>query len=75
MGLIFKSVRTRFLTCACCNGHAGRWQQWHNQDTGFGLCARCADWIHRRGMDAATLTQTYGKAGIHREAAAFEKGA
>lgn len=39
---------TRELTCACCGGEAGKFEQWFNQDTGFGICRRCFDWIEQR---------------------------
>ena len=32
------------MRCACCDGWCyGR--QWHNRDTGFGLCGDCATWL------------------------------
>lgn len=70
--------RPRPLTCACCGGDAGIWQQWHNQDTGFGLCAKCADWITERDArlpaDFRTdLTHHYGRPGYHRAPATHER--
>jgi len=59
----------RGLTCCCCFSHThGR--QWHNRDTGFGLCPRCATWIqtrksHEGPPDAAEMERLYGKPGIH----------
>lgn len=61
--------------CACCGADAGRWQQWHNQDTGYGLCRACADRIAthqpfgRPGElnDPAAFCRTYGLPGIHYE--------
>ena len=40
-----RTGKPRWLRCACCGDDAGKFIQWHNQDDGFGLCARCADWI------------------------------
>lgn len=34
--------------CACCGEDAGRWMQWHNQDTGYGICRSCVDMIMTR---------------------------
>ena len=52
----------KFKTCPCCGGlTSGR--QWPNQDTGFGLCPSCADWIEGRGE--TDMETTYGKRGIH----------
>lgn len=73
MGKHIMPARARALDCACCGGDAGRWQQWFNQDTGFGLCVRCAEWVHGRGMAPDAIVSTYGKPGIHREAASFER--
>lgn len=60
-------MTARYLNCTCCGGSAGRWQQWHNQDTGYGLCARCAAWIAGRGQ-TEDMDRTYGVPGVHREA-------
>ncbi len=54
----------RRLSCACC-GAVTRGRQWHNQDTGYGLCSTCADWITARHMQPEELERTYGKRGIH----------
>ena len=60
---------TRSLTCSCCgNGTTGR--QWHNRDTGYGLCPLCADRLsalpHIGGEDTATyMLDCYGRAGYH----------
>lgn len=65
--------KPRYLRCACCGSDAGKWQQWPNQDTGFGLCARCADWIIERDLRKpeewrTDMVRTYGQPGVHREA-------
>lgn len=62
----------RDLVCACCGSPAGRWEQWHNQDKGHGLCARCAAWITEREADKphafrTDLVRVYGVPGVHRE--------
>jgi hypothetical protein len=62
---------TRNLTCTCCGAHAGRWEQHWNQDTGYGLCARCRDWIWERnhpGTPQTEFERTYGKPGVNYEA-------
>jgi hypothetical protein len=59
-------VKNRKLRCACCGYDAGTFQQFHNQDTGFGLCGSCATWISERGMSEEELNRTYGKEGVHR---------
>ena len=70
-----KEMAKRELTCACCGESAGQWEQWHNQDTGFGLCRKCADWIAKRMMfgrpdpqgNPLELSKTYGLPGTHLE--------
>lgn len=61
----------RELTCTCCGGSAGRWQQWPNQDTGYGLCPHCRDWIWKRNQPSlphSEFIRTYGKPGVNYEA-------
>lgn len=61
--------------CACCGGNAGNCEQWHNQDTGFGLCRKCADWIAERTVfgrpdplaNPLEFSRTYGLPGTHLE--------
>jgi hypothetical protein len=56
------------LTCACCYGVAvGR--QWHNRDTGYGLCEKFADWLSGRETPE-NMKSYYGIEGIHY----FKKG-
>jgi len=60
--------------CSSCGEGAGIWEQWHNKDTGFGLCAACGYSIPRRTMfgrlteyaDPQEMTRTYGVEGVHR---------
>jgi hypothetical protein len=51
------------LTCCCCYGPA-QGRQWHNRDTGFGLCPKCAAWIATKESPAQML-QSYGKPGYN----------
>ena len=67
-----RTGKPRWLRCACCGDDAGHFNQWHNQDDGFGLCARCADWIiereQRKPEEFRTdMVLTYGEPGKHRE--------
>lgn len=55
---------TRKLICACCGGDAGRWQQWFNRDTGYGLCRKCADRIETRETPAE-FESCYGRPGVN----------
>lgn len=60
----------RGMYCPCC-GARTQGRQWHNQDTGFGLCPKCAEWIpHHRPFDCDPITpeefeRTYGVKGVH----------
>ena len=59
--------------CACCGGVTPPLMQHPNQDTGYALCADCADWIEQRHVvstgsvqeGADYLRQTYGERGVH----------
>lgn len=68
----------RHLTCSCCGGDAGRFKQFHNQDTGYGMCPRCVDDIVERGPEymerhGIDINQTWGMPGVHRAPAAHER--
>lgn len=73
-------MTTTHLECSCCGGDAGRWRQFHNQDAGYGMCARCVDsimargpaYLERHGID---INRTWGLPGVHREPAAHERTA
>lgn len=48
------------LECCCCGGYApGR--QWHNRDTGYGLCADCIDTC----CPDQNVTDSYGHRFVH----------
>ena len=60
-----KPIKT--LTCCCC-GQETLGRQWWNRDTGYGLCAKCAEHISTsRGYkdDPIDFELCYGKKGIH----------
>lgn len=66
----------RRLYCACCGERtADPWVQFWNQDTGHGMCERCADWIvtERHSMTPLEFEKCYGKAGIHRPPAKHDQ--
>lgn len=59
-------AKIRHLACACCDGDAGRFQQWHNRDTGYGVCADCIAWMRRDGRETeAEITDYYGVEGVN----------
>ena len=53
------------LICSCCGQYtSGR--QWWNQDTGYGLCAGCVDWMLARGSDTKEGNEIgYGEIGVY----------
>lgn len=53
----------RRLTCACCDGSAGRWHQHWNRDTGFGACVRCITTERMRGTSEEEILRLYGTEG------------
>ena len=53
------------LTCCCC-GEVTHGRQWYNRDTGYGLCAKCANWIPTRGRETPEdMKENYGIEGVH----------
>lgn len=58
-GFRVKGHDVKILQCACC-GRNALGKQWWNQDTGYGVCARCA-----YDEDQEQVEKMYGKAGEH----------
>ncbi len=52
-----------YMRCCCC-GASTRGRQWHNRDTGYGLCVDCITFCHRN-ESPAEFTRLYGHRGIH----------
>lgn len=51
------------LRCACC-GIETKGRQWHNRDTGYGVCLDCITGM--AGIETPeTLREWYGIAGVH----------
>jgi hypothetical protein len=55
----------RNLTCSCC-GNSTRGRQWHDRDTGYGLCVACIDYCSR-GESPESMRACYGDRGVHYE--------
>lgn len=53
----------RSLTCCCC-GSTTLGRQWHNRDTGFGLCPDCIS-VCSRNTEPADFERNYGVRGVH----------
>ena len=52
------------LYCCVCGEQAGRFKQWWNRDTGYGVCRKCIDWmIATRRTPADEIRQNYGVEG------------
>lgn len=66
-------AQSRHLTCSNCASDAGKWKQWPNQDTGFGVCPDCAEkhavgkWKHPRDP-MGNLVFLYGRPNVHFDA-------
>jgi hypothetical protein len=56
--------RVESLTCCCCGGGA-RGRQWHNRDTGYGMCVPCITYVRKQGMTEAEIKDCYGIEGVH----------
>lgn len=51
------------LTCCVCGNEAiGR--QWHNRDTGYGICPKCAEYVKTKQTPEENQSY-YGIEGIH----------
>ena len=63
----------RHKQCSCCGRDAGIWEQWFNQDKGFGVCADCVRFILNHvpfGREELRTTREqferqHGKPGVH----------
>lgn len=56
----------RNLLCCCCAGRLiGR--QWHNRDTGYGLCVECIPRVSnpRNCPEQGDMERLYGIDGVH----------
>ena len=64
---VTKKPKLKLLTCTHCGNGAGRFEQWWNNDTGFGACRPCIDWVAglRGGMTAEQIKESYGIEGRH----------
>jgi hypothetical protein len=52
------------LICACCGSSAPARHQWHNRDTGYGVCRKCFEAaVVKDGIEQAI--HCYGAPGIH----------
>lgn len=58
-------MTVRSLECCVCGGGAGRWEQYWNRDTGYGVCAKCVGWVKERGASDAEVADLYGKEGVN----------
>ena len=56
------------MNCAVCGAYAGLFQQWHNRDNGYGVCAPCVKWLTNDcKVSAEEIKQDYGIAGVNYE--------
>ena len=46
--------------CSCCGKDAGVWEQWFNQDKGFGICAKCFSWYKTLNYTKHQLQEMFG---------------
>jgi hypothetical protein len=53
------------MECAVCGGDAGRWEQHWNRDTGYGVCAKCVDYVKGKGATDTDILSLYGKEGLN----------
>jgi ribosomal protein S14 len=56
----------RMLECAECGQPTGPYEQYWNQDDGYGVCRRCVNAMLERGADHVDIHEIYGMAFVHR---------
>lgn len=76
--MMMTQQKARHLVCCCCGSDAGRWEQWHNQDKGFGLCGSCAIRIKTKSIDDELrsplgFSRTYGLPGVNFEPTEYQQ--
>lgn len=54
----------RGLYCAVC-GELTRGRQWHNRDTGYGVCVACVEWVRSCQVCEEDIRTYYGDKGVH----------
>jgi len=59
-------MKPTYKKCAVCGASAGRWVQWPNRDTGWGVCMSCIHWLkNERGITDEEVKRDYGVQGVH----------
>ena len=56
--------------CSCCGNDAGVWEQYWNQDKGYGICAKCIEWRKTLGYTKEQLKEMFGINNVHYKGAA-----
>lgn len=60
---VYQLHKVQALECCCCsNIEIGR--QWHNRDTGYGICTSCVEYA-KRGYTPEQFTNVYGLESYH----------
>lgn len=60
-----RAKKVRSLSCCCCGGWIERGRQWHNRDTGYGMCVLCIAYVRKKGMGQAEIEDLYGLEDVH----------
>lgn len=61
---LYKGPTLQTKACCCCGDRTEPQAQWHNRDTGYGLCERCIDYC-ASGETPASFVSCYGNPGVH----------
>lgn len=59
-----KKAVKKVKVCCICGQNAGKWEQWHDRDTGFGICPPCAKKESSRSLPEE-MKSFYGVEGQH----------
>lgn len=52
------------LTCCCCGGDAGKWEQHWNRDDGYGICPACVA-EEKAVLPPEEIESNYGKSNVN----------
>lgn len=55
----------RRLTCNCCDGDAGIFQQHYNRDDGYGICVKCVELARADGVWEEEIESLFGVEGVN----------
>jgi hypothetical protein len=59
-----ETKKLKVFDCCCCSQPAYGYEQWHNRDTGYSICSRCAV-QEQRSLSPEDMESYYGIEGVN----------